>query len=289
MFKMWKLKTTASNNVKDLISDFLIGLNALGVSEEPIDNEKFNISAIFPIETQLEPVIDKIKKYMEFLENQFNNIYTDGITVEQIDRSSWEIWKSVLKTVKASKKIVISPPWEKYEPKDQETSIVINPSMAFGTGHHETTKLCIQFIEALAEKNKFRSILDAGCGSAILSIAAIKLGFKEAIAFDIDPVAVKEAKENLIRNSVWDQIKIFCGYIESVKNKFHIIVANISVEAILLMKHSLKSKLKKDGFLILSGIPTMRKEETITGIKSVGFSIVQEKVDGEWVALLFRP
>ena len=160
--------------------------------------------------------------------------------------------------------------------------------MAFGTGHHETTKVCISYIEKLTENGSINSLLDVGCGSAILSIAAVKLGVKEVVAFDTDPVALKEANENKARNSITGQIKAYCGPIQCVNGTFDIVVANISVEAILLMKSELKSRLKPDGRLILSGIPVMRMEELERGITGEGFELLDKQIDGEWVGMFLK-
>ena len=140
----------------------------------------------------------------------------------------------------------------------------------------------------MCNNNSFNSILDVGCGSAILSIAAVKLGVKNAVCFDIDPVAVKEAGENIERNNVGNEINHFCGLIQAVRGLYELIAANISVEAILLMKNELKSRLAQGGYLILSGIPVMRIEELKDGVINAGFTLFNEKTDGEWAAAVFK-
>ena len=273
---------------KDLLSDFLLGQNASAISEDLDDNGPITLSALFPIEYDLEPIMGNLYEFIDFVKENIVDFEPGDIVVEHIDRSSWEIWKSLLKTVRAGNKVVISPPWEKYECKKDEVSIIINPSMAFGTGHHETTKMCISYIEQIAEENNTNSLLDVGCGSAILSIAAFKLGIKEVFALDTDPVAIKEANENKARNGISDQVLTYCGTIQCINNTFDTIVANISVEAILLMKSELKSRLKDDGRMILSGIPVMRMEELEDGIANEGFKLLDKKIDGEWVGMLFK-
>jgi len=288
MLKLSKISMQIPYEVKDLLSDFLIGQNALAISEDLNDNGPVTLSALFPIEDDLEPIMENFYNFIDIIKKNIVDFEPENIKVEHIDRSSWEIWKSLLKTVRAGKNVVISPPWEKFESNENEVSIIINPSMAFGTGHHETTKVCISYIEEMTEKKKIKSLLDVGCGSAILSIAAVKLGVREVIALDTDPIAIKEANQNMARNGVSDQIMTYCGTIQCINYTFDTIVANISVEAILMMKSDLKSRLNKDGRMILSGIPVMRMEELENGITNEDFKILDRQIDGEWVGMLFK-
>jgi len=287
MLKLAKISLNVPPDIKDLASDFFLGQEAEAVSEDDIKGN-FKVSALFPIDTDLEPIIKNLTDYMDFLKNNLRDFNIDEVKVEHIDRSSWEIWKNELKRVKAGKTVYITPPWDLSKCENNEHLIIINPSMAFGTGHHETTKLCIGYIEEISNSKKINSVLDVGCGSAILSIAAIKLGIGKAVCFDIDPVAVKEAGENIERNKVTDEIILFCGLIQCVNGLYDLIVANISVEAILMMKYELRSRLSHDGSLVLSGIPFMRKEELKKGIIDAGFTQIKENTDGEWTGMVFR-
>jgi ribosomal protein L11 methyltransferase len=286
MFKFRKIALMVSENAKSLISDFLLGLDAMGVAEDIAEDKDTLISAYFPMEIELTPVIKSLKSYMSFLEKNLSGVHLGDIMVEEIDSSSWELWKQELKTVMASRKVVIRPPWEEYSPKADEIVIEINPSMAFGTGHHETTRLCIQAIEDILQGARVRRVLDVGCGSGILAISAVKLGAEEAIGLDPDLIAVKEAKKNLERNSVYDKVKLFCGYIESARGKFDLIVANISVEAIILMREELKSRLNRGGRLIVSGVSYSRRDEAVFGLEKVGLFLEKELRCGEWMAMV---
>lgn len=288
MFKFRKLTLRVSEEAKSLVSDFLLGLDAMGVAEDVVEGEGFDVSAYFPKEMDLNPVIVNLRNYINFLKSTLPGIRVGAIKIEEIDRSSWEVWKNELKTVRASGRVVIRPPWEEYQPKGNEIVIEINPSMAFGTGHHETTRLCIQFMEDVFENVKVRNVLDVGCGSGILAISAVKFGVDEAVGLDIDPIAVQEAKSNSERNSVSHKIKLFCGYLGGVKGKFDFIVANISVEAILLMKKELKSRLEDKGKLLVSGIPYTRRDEAASGLEGAGFVLERGLRDGEWIALLLK-
>jgi ribosomal protein L11 methyltransferase len=288
MFRFWRLKFEVSEEAKSLISDFLLGLNSVGVAEDILeDRGVIEISAYFPKEMDLNPVIESLKNYTSFLEGSLPGIRVGNTTVEEIDRSSWEIWKQELKTVRAGKTVIIRPPWEQYIANHGEVVIEINPSMAFGTGHHETTRLCIQSMEEIIPTAHVKNVLDVGCGSGILAISAVKLGAHEATGIDTDPVAISEATKNLKRNSVKHKVSLFCGTIESVRGKFDLIVANISAEVIFLIREQVKSRLKKNGRLIASGIPYSRRDEVLRGLKDAGLILDRELRDGDWVALLF--
>jgi ribosomal protein L11 methyltransferase len=287
MFRFRKLTMRVSEEGKSLVSDFLLGLDTESVAEDIVEGEGFEVSAYFSKGVDLGPVIESLRNYLVFLETNLSGIHVGPMTIEEIDRSSWEIWKQKLKTVRASKRVVIRPPWEEYLPKDGEIVIEINPSMAFGTGHHETTRLCIQAIEEILGNLRIKNVLDVGCGSGILSIAAIKLGVNEATGLDMDPVAVEEAKKNSEKNSTSHSIKLLCGYIESVNEKFDLIVANISGEAILLMKKELRLKLNSTGKLLVSGIPDSRRDEIVYGLEKAGFISEKTIKDGEWIAIIF--
>lgn len=288
MLKHKKLTLRVSEEARSLVSDFLLGLeDATGTAEDIIEGEGFEVSAYFPKKTDLSLTIKSLRNYLNFLKGSLPGFRAGSIKIEEIDLSSWVLWKQELKTVKASRRVVIRPPWEEYSPKEDEVAIEINPSMAFGTGHHETTRLCIQAMEEIVENVNVKNVLDVGCGSGILSIAAIKLGANEATGLDIDPVAVGEAKKNSETNSVSHKIKLLCGYLEIVKDKFDLIVANISVETILLMKNELGLRLNDSGKLLVSGIPNSRRDEAASGLQKSGFILERELRDGDWVAIVF--
>ncbi|MDA2918424.1 50S ribosomal protein L11 methyltransferase [Desulfobacterota bacterium AH_259_B03_O07] len=283
-----KLSIVGSEDGKSLISDFLLGLNAFSVAEDVLEGEKFEISGYFSKEVDMGKVIERLKLYVPILENIIDGLSVEKIDVEEINRSSWEVWKNRLKTIRASEKVVIRPPWEQYLPRNDEIVIEINPSMAFGTGHHETTRLCIRGIEHLLKTISPKRVIDVGCGSGILSIVASLLGAKEIVALDIDQVAVKEAKNNFERNLLKKNIKLVCGYIDSVKGKFDLIVANISVETIILMRNELKNRLSPDGLLLISGIPCSRRDELISGMGGALFVKKDEIREGDWIGVFFH-
>jgi ribosomal protein L11 methyltransferase len=287
MFKGVKLSVIVPEEGKSLLSDFLLGLDAFSVAEDLLDNGKVEVSGYFSQTIDIDHVMERLEDYVGFLDSIMQGISVENINVEGFDKSSWDLWKTKLKKIRVSDRIVVRPPWEKYRPANSEIVVEINPSLAFGTGHHESTGLCIRLIERLLGDADSKSVLDAGCGSGILSIVAAKLGAKRVVAFDIDKVAVEETQKNLKRNSISDNVYLVCGYIDSIKGKFDLIVANISVEELLHMTDEFKSRLSDEGLLILSGIPFSRRDEMLSGMGTSSLGLREEFRDGDWIAVVF--
>jgi ribosomal protein L11 methyltransferase len=287
LLKLSQIRFRASENTVPLFSDFLLGLGSLGVAEDMKENGIYEISAYFPMETDLSSVMSSLRDYSAFIRGNVKGARTGSVEVEHIDRSSWEVWRTLLKKVHAGKRIVIVPPWEEHAAGDGEIVIEINPSLAFGTGHHETTRLCISYIEEVAEKQDARSMLDVGCGSGILAISAYKLGIENVTGFDTDPIAVRESRRNAERNSVLDKIKFFCGSIQSAASVCDLIVANVYLEPIYHMREEFKSRLAAKGTLVVSGIPYVRRDEAVDCLIKAGFKLEKQLRDGDWVALGF--
>lgn len=285
MLRLARVYLTVPSEIKNLASDFLLGLGAVSTSEDGTRTEVL-ISALFPIDADMEIIIYRFKNYLEFLKNDFLDFDLGEINIEHIDRSSWETWKKRLKMVKVGN-VCITPPWDPDRHDDNKLLVVINPSMAFGTGHHETTKLCIKYIESLSDNKNLNTTLDVGCGSAILSIVAVKLGIRKAVCFDTDLTAIKEAKENLVRNKVENRVISFCGSIQSIRGTYDIIAANITLETLLSMRNEFKARISPRGFLILSGILVTQKRQLINGFIDAGFKQVGERIDGEWAGVAF--
>lgn len=288
VFKLSQLKLEISEHGTPLVSDFLLGLGSLGVAEDIKENSMYEVSAYFPMESDIAEVIASLKKYVDFLSTNMPELIVGQITAEHIDQSSWQVWKSVLKKIRAGKRVIIRPPWEDHKAEAEEIVIEINPSLAFGTGHHETTRLCIGAIEKIVDERQVGNLLDVGCGSGILSISASMLGIGDVTGFDTDPIAIVESRKNAEKNGVLNKIKFFCGFLQSAKGQYDLIVANVYIEPILSMKEEFKSTLAADGILIVSGIPHTRRDEAVRGLKSVGFELCHELREGDWVALEFR-
>lgn len=202
-------------------------------------------------------------------------------------------WRKGLKTIKIpfkGKAIVIKPRWKKHKKRQGDIVIDIDPGMAFGTGSHETTRMCLNEIaRVMSSEETFRkktSVLDVGCGSGILSIAAKKLGAKRVVAIDIDPVAIRVTKENARLNRV--NITANGRDVKKVKGVFSIVAANIISGALKTLAPELVEKLKANGFLILSGILRHEARDMCRAFTGQGLWFLGCSYMGDWASLVFR-
>ncbi len=218
----------------------------------------------------------------------FGRLYAEDITLDDED---WkDKWKENFKPSKITDKLVVKPTWEEYEAKEDEVVVQIDPGMAFGTGTHETTSLCLKLMEKyLGEAPEDKKVLDVGCGSGILSIAAALLGCSEVMGIEIDEDAVNVAAENVELNKVSDKVKIQHGdLVKGVDFKADIIVANLMADLVISLSESAKSHLEQGGVFISSGILTEKKEKVAEAVKAAGFDIIEIVEDGEWCAIAAR-
>ena len=227
---------------------------------------------------------------------QFCNIGKGTISLSETEDKDWiNNWKTFFKPFRAADNIVIKPTWETYEKENEDDILIeIDPGIAFGTGSHETTKLCIQALDKYVKKGD--SVLDVGCGSGILSIAALKLGAAHATAIDIDEVAVKVAAENMEVNHIpASQYTLFDG--DLITNSFlkvkagtghDIVVANILADVIIPLTGVIRPHLKKGGLYITSGIINTKEEEGREALIANGFEILGVEYMKEWCCFIAK-
>ena len=227
---------------------------------------------------------------------QFCNIGKGTVSLSETEDKDWiNNWKTFFKPFRAADNIVIKPTWETYEKENEDDILIeIDPGIAFGTGSHETTKLCIQALDKYVKKDD--SVLDVGCGSGILSIAALKLGAAHATAIDIDEVAVKVAAENMEVNHIpASQYTLFDG--DLITNSFlkvkagtghDIVVANILSDVIIPLTGVIRPHLKKGGLYITSGIINTKEEEVREALIANGFEILGVEYMKEWCCFIAK-
>lgn len=250
------------------------------------DYEGVIIKAYFP---ESDDITDKIELVRESIER--NPLNETGkslgqVTVSEVNDADWaENWKRYYKPVRIGDKIVIKPSWEAFEPKEGDIVVELDPGMAFGTGTHETTILCIEALEKYVKKDAV--VYDVGCGSGILSIVAAKLGAKKVIGIDIDDLSVKTSKENVKINNVEEIVEIVKGnLLDNVSGKADIIVSNIIAEIIVNMIPDLKEYLINNGIFIASGIITEKLQLVKEALIDNGFNILEEKVMNDWAVII---
>ncbi|URN41586.1 50S ribosomal protein L11 methyltransferase [Peptoniphilus genitalis] len=205
--------------------------------------------------------------------------------LEEKDDEDWaNNWKKYYKPLEIGEKLAIVPEWEAYD-NDKRIVIKINPGMAFGTGTHESTYMCLELLERYV--NKDDEIFDIGCGSGILAIAALKLGAKRALAVDIDDKCIDASHENADLNNLEDKMDIKKGnLLDVVKGRADLIVSNIIAEIIVDEIKNLKNHMDKGGIFITSGIIKERRQMVIDALKENGFEIIDELEKNNWVAIV---
>jgi len=209
------------------------------------------------------------------------------VTYSRIDEQDWaEAWKEYFWPEKITDTVVVKPSWREYDARPDETILEIDPGMAFGTGTHPTTALCIRMIEN--HLNIGDSFLDVGTGSGILMVAAAKLGAGAVHGVDNDEMAVGVAEKNLRANGI-ERFVLFTGnLVEKVDHAFDLVAANILAEVILVLLPEVRTVLKPQGVFICSGIITPKKDAVLAGLQKNGFASLEILQKEDWVAIAAR-
>ncbi|QUH21117.1 50S ribosomal protein L11 methyltransferase [Alkaliphilus sp. B6464] len=259
------------------------------VDESLIDLEQGAIvKGYIPESSDLVEKIDLIEQSISTLPEFGLNIGTGEVSTLEVNEEDWSTsWKKYYKPTKIGKDIVIKPTWEQYEAQEGEIIIEMDPGMAFGTGTHETTMMCVQQLEERISKES--TVFDIGCGSGILSIVAAKLGAEKVIGVDFDEVAVNVAKKNVVENKVDGAVEIRHGNLmDVVKEKADIVVANIIADIIILLSKDIKGFLNSDGLFIASGIILDKIDEVEKNLAVNGLEVIQVETLGEWAVIVSK-
>ena len=272
---------------------FLTDFSGRGViiEEENVPDDGVVIRAFFRPEEYGDWQRQELQDYIKRLSSY--ELYPLGLEVRQVAEEDWaEAWKAHFKPLKVTDRLVIRPPWEEYAAQPGETVITIYPGMAFGTGRHASTLLCLKALEQVREEQLPRSaiswqVLDVGTGTGILALAAACWG-AEVLAIDLDPEAVAAALENVRLNNLIDRVWVEETPLASLRQQFGLIMANITAPDLLQLADALTARLLNDGVLIISGFlaedaPRLAARYQALGMRQTGF-LTQE----DWGALIFR-
>lgn len=202
-----------------------------------------------------------------------------------IKEADWaENWKKYFKPIEIGNRLAVCPTWEHYDNKDNRTVLSIDPGAAFGTGTHDTTKLCLTVLDSMISGGE--TLLDIGCGSGILAISSVILGTKHAVGVDIDAMAVRVASENAQLNHVEDKTSFICGDLtEKISGKYDIICANIVADVIIALCRNVTDFIADGGVFVCSGIVDIRESDVVSAIEGCGLKIIDRHTSGGWVAL----
>lgn len=251
------------------------------IDEELLKKDKSTSVIHIYIEPDVNPA-----EAISFLTERFNSVGIEHkIEVASTREEDWATaWKKYYHPTKVGEKLVVCPTWEEYSAKEGEVVMRLDPGMAFGTGTHDTTRLCMQILEEHVTDTT--RLLDIGTGSGILSVAAALLGAESCFGVDIDEIAVRTACENAALNNVSDKAQFVCGDLaDKVSGTFDTICANIVADVIIRLSPDIPALLKEDGVFIASGIIAERADDVLAALDNIGFVCTDRRDSNGWVAL----
>jgi ribosomal protein L11 methyltransferase len=245
-----------------------------------LDPTEEGVQLLSDIRAQVLGLKEKAQDGAFGLDVDFGRLHVEDQLVDDVD---WkDNWKEYFKTARVTQRLVIKPSWEFYEKEKPEDLVIeIDPGMAFGTGTHATTSLCLELLEQYLKEGM--DVLDVGCGSGILSIAAALLGAEHTLGIEIDPLAVQISRENVELNQLSHMVQIQQGDLtKGIDFIADLVVANLMADLVIMLSEDVARHLKKDGMYISSGILVEKK------IKGCGFEIVEILEEDEWCAIAAR-
>ncbi len=261
-----------------------------GVYGDLIDESILNADREHGAVSLFVPAERSVAEYATFLRERFSSLGMEvELSTEGMRQGDWaESWKQYYKPIPLGK-VTVVPAWMEYTPKAGEAIIRMDPGMAFGTGTHETTRLVMRFLQDVLPAGA--RVLDVGCGSGILSLCASKLGASFCAAYDIDPVAVRVAQENVQADGAEN---IVCGVSDLLRSvdlsggRYDFVVANIVADVIIRLLPDVGDYMKAGGQMIVSGIISPRADEVRAAIAANGFRVVEERQENDWLAILIE-
>ena len=308
MSKFIEITVTTTHIGGELVADLLWGYTDLGVVINDIEDvialsrdgrawdyadesifmadKTVLVKAYFPEDLAEKTLKEVTVSLIDLKKNSPLDLGSLEIVKREIDGDLWrEQWKEHFKPIHIDK-LVIVPEWIDYKATDGEIKVLLDSNMAFGTGEHETTSMCVEYLSKYVCGNDI--VLDVGCGSGILGISASKLGAKEVIMTDIDECAIVATEHNMKLNNITNGKVILKNLLDDNTVKGNVIVCNIMAEVLIAFAPYIGANLTENGYIILSGILKDRLLAVKKAYLDAGFNFVEEKIKGEWSALVMR-
>ncbi len=272
---------TDDKRLEEPINALLFEIGASGIASEEKKNSLI-IKGYLPSDLYDPSLKQRIRESLKEISLLFPAEISFSIEIlEEIDWA--ERWKRFFKPIQVSELLTVIPSWESVSPKTKYV-IRIDPGPAFGTGQHPSTKLCLRAMEEL----KIEDMLDIGTGTGILAIYGAILGAKRILAIDIDPVAIKWARHNVELNRVSDRVVLSDKPIQKISDRFSTIVANLLFDELMDVLPYIPHLLKENGHLITSGILDNQKKDLLKELRDLGFNVLKEKSEEDWICLICR-
>lgn len=292
-----EVSTVATSETEEALCDFLFSEGALGLATEEILGEpaRTRIRASFGAGLPVGPLREKLARYRSALAALGLPVADGTIQVRELPIEDWgHNWKQHFKPLPVGRRLLIAPPWEPGPFPPDRLVIRIEPAMAFGTGHHATTRMCLEVLEAFMAGWTGKDgpiVLDAGTGTGILAIAAAALGAPRIVALDTDPEACEAARQNLVLNRVGDRVQVRQGGLEALDPgwRFDLFLANLDTKTLCPLFGALRERIAPEGRVIISGVPVDEEEKVGTAARAAGFRLTAHRAEDDWLCLTFAP
>lgn len=304
MNKEWaQISCEVPATLVDSLAEYLIELSSTGVSIENLTLDTFSlediedspiktVTAFFSVDDFLHDRIRDIESFLLKNGPSCEDFEFKPPLVTRITEEDWSNnWKDHFKPLRIGKRLIIKPTWENFPANCDDIILQLDPGMAFGTGTHPTTMLCLSLMEKIFSANahkKPRSILDVGTGSGILSIAAALLGAESVTAVDIDPDAVRVAMDNCALNGVAALVAVSDTPLHQISGEFDIVLANILAEELVRLAPHLVRRVSPGGFLILSGILNEKEDLVVSGFSVFDVTMTEIAREDEWSCIVVQ-
>jgi len=297
-----RIELTAPTELSDALTNFLTEIGAQGVIQESREPEsphdppetalRETLGAFLPCDVDLEQRLSELRTYLESVAEIFPGLEKPALRTELVRDPGWgSAWKRYFKPLRVSPNLVIKPTWESYTPQNGEIVIEIDPGMAFGTGQHASTRLCLEAIDALFSQERDLEnlpVLDVGTGTGILGIACAKLGATAVLCVDIDPLATKIAQENVLINQIEDRVTVEQRDIAETVETFVLIVANLTAGILAELYPHLVRLVASGGFLVIAGIIEPDRPEIEARFLASAFTLRRMITEKEWVCYILK-
>jgi ribosomal protein L11 methyltransferase len=263
----------------DILGEALIARGSAGVWE----SEPGWLTAYFPADTDPRAV-------KSLLEEMSISLGQGDCRIEPVSDQDWiATWKASVTPLRVTPRLTIVPTWRGYAESPGEVVVILDPEMAFGTGHHETTRMCLELLDERLQRGDRPTVFDLGTGSGILAIAAAKLGAGRVTACDIDPLACETASRNVAGNKVGDTVSVVSAEHTGTRDRCDVVLANLTADDLISLMPEIAQRVGPTGESILSGILQAREAGVVASLDAHRLRVVERRTAGEWIALVARP
>lgn len=287
---LWKISLRIDPEAEDAVVEMLTSLTGRPASVYT-DTEKHTTSAIAYVEGSTGLLRSQVRAGLRTIQEAGLALGSGRVSVRRVPRENWaESWKRHFHPLEISPRLLVLPSWSRRKARHGQAVVILDPGLSFGTGHHPTTAFCLEQVAALRDEGTSQRLLDVGCGSGILSIAAAKLGYRPVVAFDFDPEAVRVASENARANRVAFPItrQDLTRLPARAREKFDVVCANLMADLLIQERAGILARLAPGGTLVLAGILRKQFAPVQRAFEELGLRLVASRAAKEWRSGAFR-